>query len=99
MTKTLSESVVLPVALAAVLGEYGEMLYESGGGLAGPKGKLLVGGVEIAVKPSATVESLLGELAAKGVTPGSAYGVKVALCVKKMPFPLVSELYPVFALA
>ena len=99
MTETLlSESVSLPVALCAVLGEYGEMLYEVASGLAGAEGKLLVGGVKIAIKPSSTVESLLADLAVKGVTGGS-YGVEVAFGVKKMPYPMTSEFYPVFALA
>lgn len=99
MTETLlSKAVALPVALCAVLAEYGECLYEVSGGLAGAEGKLLVGGVEIAIKPSSTVESLTAALAAKGVTEGS-YGVKVALCAKKMPYPMVTEMYPVFALA
>lgn len=101
MTETLlSKAVALPVALAAVLGEYGETL-EFGEALyevSGAKGKLLVGGVEIAIKPSSTVESLLSALAAKGVTEGS-YGVKVAICAKKMPYPMVTEMCLVFALA
>jgi hypothetical protein len=99
MTETLlSEPVALPVAIAAVLGEYGESLYEVCGGLAGAKGKLLVGGVEVAVTPSSTVESLLSALAAKGVTEGS-YGVEAGFGVKEMPYPMVTEMYPVFALA
>lgn len=95
----LSESVSLPVALCAVLSDYGDSLYEvCCGGLSGAEGELQVGDVGVAIKPSSTVESLVSALAAEGVTEGS-YGVEVGIGIKEMPYPMVTEMFLVYMLA